>query len=120
MLTNRILPYKKLPEIRQILPPLTCRMVRVERDVYTDASRILGVIANKEDPRFVSVHRQISNGAILETNIRGNLKRIADKISKAKTTSGKAIDLLPFRERMADSMRHCVGTIKSMLKITAT
>ncbi|MFA7658470.1 MAG: hypothetical protein WCY19_03460 [Candidatus Gastranaerophilaceae bacterium] len=119
MLTNRILPYDKLPEPRQILPPLTGRMVRVEKDVYTDASRILGVIANKEDSRFVSVHRQISNGAILETNIMGNLKRIADKISRAKTTSGKAIDLLPLTERMADSIRNFARTIKSMFRFRA-
>ena len=101
----KILPYTSPQGSRDLLPPLTGRMVRIEKNVYTDASRILGALRSEQNPQYVSIHRQISNGDIMETYIKGNLKRIANKISKAKTTSGRSIDLFPLKERFFDSIK---------------
>lgn len=106
---EKVLPYTPPVAHRDLLPPLTGRLVKVEENVYTDASRILGVLINEKNPKLVCVHRQASNGDILETTIKGNIKRIANKISRAKTTSGRAIDLFPLSERI-------LSRIKSIFK----
>lgn len=80
------------------------RLVKVSKELYVPASRIVGVVKYAES-KTTEVRRLNSGGGTETEQIVGNFRRIANKVSRAKTTSGGAINLIPLKTRIIDFLK---------------